>query len=212
MSNEQMVRSRFLIALACALCTLSCTTPQSRTAPQTRDADLSQQKSIHVELVDDRFEISRGLMCRTDMQANWGMLFFMERTRVQSFWMKNTLLPLDMIFIDTNWQIVGVVNNAQPETLNSRSVSTPSRYVLELKSGQAAAYGLRAGVQLNFIPPQALVNTGDDGCQTDRDCTGTWSPNDSMCGPTDRCFMGECIIPPAVSGTANAQTGRLNIQ
>ncbi|MEE2758197.1 MAG: DUF192 domain-containing protein [Myxococcota bacterium] len=212
MSSEQMARTTAFLVLLSLHSLWSCTTPQSRTGPSVRDAGHSQQKMIDVEVVDDRFEISRGLMCRTEMQGDWGMLFFMAQTRIQSFWMKNTLLALDMIFIDDNWQVVGVVTNAQPETLTSRSVSSPSRYVLELKAGQAAAYGLKAGSQLNFIPPQNLANSENGACQTDRDCTGTWSPNDSMCGPIERCFLGECIIPPAVSGEMNAQTGRLQVR
>jgi uncharacterized membrane protein (UPF0127 family) len=64
---------------------------------------------------------------------------------VQTFWMKNTLIPLDMIFIGSDYAIVGVVENAQPLTLIARSVGEPSQYVLEIGGGLSARLGIRAG-------------------------------------------------------------------
>lgn len=108
-----------------------------------------------VEVQDDDFEIQRGMMCRRSMQPGWGMLFLMPRTRVQRFWMKNTLIPLDMVFLDEDWKVVGVVAEAAPQTLTGRSVDAPSRYVLELAGGAAAKAGVQAGVQARFYPPAA---------------------------------------------------------
>ena len=110
-------------------------------------------RAYQIEVVDERFEISRGLMCRDTMEADWGMLFLMEQTRRQSFWMKNTLIPLDMVFIDEDWQVVGVTS-AQPLTLTSRGVNGLSRYVLELREGTADAVGIRAGTQARYFAPQ----------------------------------------------------------
>lgn len=112
------------------------------------------ERSFQVELVQSRFETARGLMCRETMKPDWGMLFFMASTRVQSFWMKNTLTALDIIFIADDWTVVGVAADAQPQTLSARTVGKPSRYVLELKAGVAAAAGIRAGVQARFYPPR----------------------------------------------------------
>ncbi|MEE2787172.1 MAG: DUF192 domain-containing protein [Myxococcota bacterium] len=105
------------------------------------------------EMASDRFAITRGLMCRPSMKNNWGMLFEMERTRVQSFWMKNTLIPLDMIFIDEAWTVVGVSADAQPGTLSSRSVGIPSRYVFEINGGLAQELGIQRGTKIRFFPP-----------------------------------------------------------
>lgn len=113
------------------------------------------ERRYAVEIVDDRFEITRGLMCRRAMKPDWGMLFLMESTRVQSFWMQNTLIPLDMIFITEDWRIAGVVARAEPLTRTARSVGRPSRYVLELVAGEAARAGLTAGVRARFYPPRA---------------------------------------------------------
>ncbi len=111
------------------------------------------EKAYGVELVSHPFETARGLMCRDAMKPDWGMLFLLE-TRVQRFWMKNTLIPLDMIFLDDAWKVVGVVSGAQPRTLTSRGVDAPSRYVLELVDGEAARAGIAAGVQARFYPPR----------------------------------------------------------
>lgn len=113
------------------------------------------ERRYAVELVDDRFEISRGLMCRREMQRTWGMLFLMEDTKVQRFWMQNTLIPLDMVFIDEDWTVVGAVARAEPLTRTSRSVGQPSRYVLELVAGEAARAGIDAGTRARFYPPRA---------------------------------------------------------
>ncbi len=113
------------------------------------------ERRYHIELVDDRFEITRGLMCRRSMRPDWGMFFVMERTRVQSFWMLNTLIPLDMVFIDEDWTVVGVVERAEPRTTTSRTVGLPSRYVLELVGGAARRAGITAGTQARFYAPRA---------------------------------------------------------
>lgn len=113
------------------------------------------ERSYDVEVVDDRFEIARGLMCRESMQRDWGMLFLMESTKVQRFWMQNTLIPLDMVFIDEGWTVVGVAPQAEPRTRTSRSVDRPSRYVLELVGGEAGRAGITAGTRARFYAPRA---------------------------------------------------------
>ena len=110
-------------------------------------------RSFSVELASDRFATTRGLMCRREMKNNWGMLFEMERTRVQSFWMKNTLLPLDIIFIDENWTVVGVSADATPGSLSARTVGRPSRYVFEINSGLSAELGIQRGTPVRYFPP-----------------------------------------------------------
>lgn len=112
------------------------------------------ERTYQVEVVDDRFEISRGLMCRQSMKRDWGMLFLMESARVQRFWMFNTLIPLDMVFISESWSVVGVVANAEPQTRTGRSVNANSRYVLELVGGEAARAGIATKAKVRFYPPQ----------------------------------------------------------
>jgi uncharacterized membrane protein (UPF0127 family) len=64
--------------------------------------------------------------------------------------MKNTLIPLDMIFIGADWRIAGIVENAEPKTLTAREVPAPSQYVLEINGGLSARHGIRAGQAVDF--------------------------------------------------------------
>ena len=177
--------------------------------------DSAQPKTIvvNVEIVDDRFEITRGLMCREQMRDDWGMLFFMEQTRVQSFWMKNTLIPLDMVFIGEDWRVVGSYENATPETTSPRGISMPSRYVLELTAGSVKRLGIMPGMYTRFTPPtgrgESGQNTENPQCRRDQDCTNMWSPSSASCGTVQRCFEGRCIEPPAITGRTNGETAQL---
>ncbi len=111
-----------------------------------------------VELALSDGERQRGLMFRERLDDDSGMLFVFERAKVQSFWMKNTRLPLDMIFIGEDGAIAGIVENAEPLTTVSRRVERPSRYVLELVAGSARARGLAAGQRVTFEGvPRELV-------------------------------------------------------
>lgn len=115
----------------------------------------SPERSFHVEIADASFETTRGLMCRRSMKPDWGMLFFMTSTRPQRFWMFNTLISLDMVFLDEDFKVVGVVAETEPLSMTSRGVDTPSRYVLELGAGVAAKNGITAGSQARFYAPAA---------------------------------------------------------
>jgi len=105
---------------------------------------------FQVELAVTSAEHERGLMFREHMAPDVGMLFISDSPRRQVFWMKNTLIPLDMIFIGADWRIAGIVENAEPRTLTSRDVGLPSQYVLEINGGLSARYGLRAGQLVDF--------------------------------------------------------------
>ncbi|WP_414640781.1 DUF192 domain-containing protein [Archangium sp.] len=105
---------------------------------------------VDVEVAATPESRTRGLMWRQELPAGQGMLFIFPEEEVQSFWMRNTLIPLDMIFIDSAGKIVGIVENAQPRTLTSRSVGRPGRYVLEVPGGWSRAHGLERGGTVRF--------------------------------------------------------------
>lgn len=113
-----------------------------------------REDAFQVELADAQFETTRGLMCRRSMKPDWGMLFFMRQTRAQRFWMFNTLIPLDMVFLDEDWTVVGVVAETVPLDTTGRGVDTPSRYVLELGAGVAARHDIVAGRKARYYTPQ----------------------------------------------------------
>ncbi len=84
----------------------------------------------------------RGLMFVRDMPDTTGMLFVYPRPRVLSIWMKNTYIPLDIVFFSADGRIVNIHENAEPHTLESRRSEEPVSYVLELNGGMAERLGI----------------------------------------------------------------------
>lgn len=110
----------------------------------SRGAD-QELASIDIEIADNQEDITQGLMYRKQMDEDQGMLFLMEDADFQSFWMLNTYIPLDIIFIDEQRRIVNVRANTKPLTTDPVSSTGPARYVLEVNAGYAQRHGLRAG-------------------------------------------------------------------
>lgn len=106
-----------------------------------------------VELARTPEERGRGLMYRKTLKQDRGMFFIFSSSTIQSFWMKNTLIPLDMIFIDENLKVAGIVENAQPHDLSGQHINRPSRYVLEVNSGETARHGIVPGT---LVVPQGF--------------------------------------------------------
>ena len=103
-----------------------------------------------LELALDDAERARGLMYRRQMQDDWGMLFVYQRDQPLSFWMKNTYLPLDMIFINRAGEVVDILENVEPLTLEPRPSARPAAYVLELKAGMARREGIARGQRIEL--------------------------------------------------------------
>lgn len=104
--------------------------------------------TLKAELARREDETERGLMYRAQMPEDRGMLFLMSKRRVQTFWMKNTCIPLDMMFVDDDGTIVGIYENVPPMTRHSRAVACESRWVLETNAGWARRHGVKAGQKL----------------------------------------------------------------
>lgn len=105
-------------------------------------------ESFAVELADSPDERSRGLMFRQEMAPDAGMLFVYESPRPASFWMKNTLIPLDMIFADATGRVTRVHANAVPGDLTPIDGGTGVLFVLEVNGGLAARLGITPGAVL----------------------------------------------------------------
>ena len=110
----------------------------------------SGEQRFRVEVAIKDNERQRGLMYRDHLDDDEGMVFVFERQQHLSFWMKNTWIPLDMLFIDDDLKVVGIVENAEPLTLSGRGVDGSSRFVLELKGGTSSSLGLHAGQSVRF--------------------------------------------------------------
>lgn len=102
------------------------------------------ESRFSIEVADDSNERSMGLMFREDLPSDRGMLFVFETTRTVGFWMKNTPLPLDLIFIGEDGK-VKAVRRGEPQSEAVIASDAPVRFVLELNAGTAAAKGIADG-------------------------------------------------------------------
>lgn len=108
-------------------------------------ATASGEHAIEVEVADTDAARETGLMNRESMPADHGMLFDFKQTRPVSMWMKNTIIPLDMLFLDNHGKVVNIATNAKPYSLEVIPSKVPVRYVLELNGGAAARYDVKRG-------------------------------------------------------------------
>ena len=115
---------------------------------------------VEVEVVYRPADRQKGLMYRRTLAEDAGMLFLFERERQQSFWMHNTYLPLDMVFIRADMSVLGVVENAEPLTEVSRRVEGLSQFVLEVNAGFCRKHGIAAGTMVRFEDMAALEKVG----------------------------------------------------
>lgn len=100
---------------------------------------------FRVEVASSRQEHETGLMFRKAMAANAGMLFDFHRPSAVSFWMKNTILPLDLLFIRSDGTISTITANAVPYSTTPIPSAEPIRAVLEINAGRAQALGIEPG-------------------------------------------------------------------
>jgi len=105
---------------------------------------------VSLEVARTPEEQRRGLMHRRYLPANRGMLFLYKEPARRCLWMKNTHVPLDMIFLDRNHVVVDVIENAVPRTTRSRCSAAPAQYVIEVVGGFARKHNIRPGSQVRF--------------------------------------------------------------
>jgi len=106
--------------------------------------------SIDIEFADNQNERAQGLMYRTKLDENQGMLFVFPFEEFQSFWMKNTVLPLDMLFINSELKIVTIHKNTEPYSTKGYPSSSPAIYVLEVNAGFTDKYNIKQGDKVIF--------------------------------------------------------------
>jgi uncharacterized membrane protein (UPF0127 family) len=104
-----------------------------------------RELSFQVEIADTPAKRELGLQYRHELPADHGMIFLFPGQSEHSFWMKNTPIALDMIFIGSDRKIVGIVEQAAPFSLDARSVPGASQYVLEINGGLSRRYGFKPG-------------------------------------------------------------------
>jgi uncharacterized protein len=132
----------FFLALFMVLASTTACQAQPKVTIATKEG---REVTFQVEVADDPSKRELGLQYRRELPPDHGMIFLFPEESQHSFWMKNTPLPLDMIFISRDKKIVGIVEQAAPFSLDSRSVAAPSQYVLEINGGLSRQYGLKSG-------------------------------------------------------------------
>ena len=113
-----------------------------------RKVDLSiDMRVIHAEVADSVAARMQGLMYRTSLAPNSGMLFVYEQPAMECMWMKNTLVPLSVAFMDDKGTIINIAR-MQPQTEDSHCTERPASYALEMEQGWFARNGIRPGAVL----------------------------------------------------------------
>jgi len=103
-----------------------------------------ERVELEVEIADDDRERQRGLMERTELAENAGMLFVFEQEQQLSFWMKNTLIPLSVAYIDSDGRIIDI-QDMEPLDTTSHPSAEPARYALEVNQGFYEERGIEVG-------------------------------------------------------------------
>ena len=140
-----MSRARYaplLTAIAITSALSACTVHAAGTTVELKG------HKFDVEIADTPETRARGLMFRDSMAADHGMLFLFDRADPQAFWMKNTHIPLDILYFDENYKLVSMQERVPPCRSDPCSVypsTGPAKYVLELNSGTAEKLGVKAG-------------------------------------------------------------------
>ena len=131
-----------------AFATLSlgaCSNAESRLVLHTAKGDFT----FNVEIADDNAERAKGLMFRDQLAADAGMLFDYGQEQLASFWMQNTLIPLDMVFVGADGIVKNIHVNARPLDTTSIPSEFPVRFVLEIAGGRSQEIGLAVGDRMD---------------------------------------------------------------
>lgn len=145
----------FALVLNAAAC--SAPGPQVCVAPADRD-----RVCVTVEVARTPAQRRLGLMYRHHLEERAGMLFVFEDCRVHSFTMRNTFIPLDIIFFDEDHTVVGWLENTPPMTEGPFSIDLPSRYALEVNAFFCRDHGLRVGNRAEFVDLPAESYSSDN--------------------------------------------------
>ena len=114
------------------------------------DKEKNKSFSFVVEIAKSNHEKKKGLQCRKHLKEDEGMLFIWDFEDYRYFWMRNTNVPLDIIFINANLKIVDIYLNAQPNTLDLITSKQKAKYILELNAGIFKNLGLKVGDIISF--------------------------------------------------------------
>ena len=123
----------------------------------TKEGELTLMKpsgdtiqQLDIEIADNEYERETGLMYRESMETEQGMLFIYDKAEPRYFWMKNTYIPLDIIYFGSDSTAVSLQENAQPRDETALPSNEPAQFILEINGGLAEQWGLEAGDKMTF--------------------------------------------------------------
>jgi hypothetical protein len=152
--REEPLKNALILILAAVVVLLAVITVQ--VYRQSRPTDLGRitinQTTFHAEIAADDETRRFGLMLRKSLPEKTGMLFIFDKPDIYPFWMRNTLISLDIIFIDENRKIINICT-MPPETDEQCRSDRPALYVLELEAGSANRYHLEPGQPVEITLP-----------------------------------------------------------
>lgn len=139
---------------------VGCHSPSSALSAKSTEATFEQSDvTFHLAKQDLKVQVEvartgaarrQGLMKRKSLKPHHGMIFLFEQEEHQSFWMKNTYIALDIMFVNRAGTIIGIVHNAEPMTTTPRNVPGVSQYVIEMVGGYASKYGIEKGTRVTL--------------------------------------------------------------
>lgn len=163
---KNLARQTALLAALSILCiagTISCNKKKKPSLAKDQQISFTQEgtlqfykkdgapiTSLSIEIANTPYEIETGLMYRTSMENNQGMLFIFQDEQPRYFYMKNTQIPLDIIFINSEKKVVSFAQNTTPLDETSLPSTYPAKYVLEINAGLVTAWGIQPGDSVSF--------------------------------------------------------------
>jgi uncharacterized membrane protein (UPF0127 family) len=147
-------RTRLAFAACCAAAALACGARNEKGGAELPTAAIHVgNHRLRVEVADTPASRGRGLMFRSELPDDRGMLFVFPEEKVLEFWMRNTEIPLSIAFADASGRIVRIAD-MEPRSEEIVSSVAPARYALEVKRGWFDAHGVRSGDSLGHLPAQ----------------------------------------------------------
>lgn len=159
MKNTLLILLNVIMILSLIACKGGKTNPQAEqpinefniTGSLTIIKSPKDSLKFDIEIADTPEETELGLMNRKVMNENQAMLFIFPYEKVLTFWMKNTYIPLDIIYFDTNNKIVHIAKNAIPFNEELIPSEMPALYALEIKAGLSDKLGIKTGMKMKYI-------------------------------------------------------------
>lgn len=157
-SIKRSLGTIFISGIFCLLSWMACKQqPEEKPAakadaqiPEGRQRIMIKEHPLFVEVVQTDEERMKGLMFREQLPEDQGMLFVFEFSRIQSFWMRNTFIPLDIAFIDSEGKIVDIQHMEPIDESKNYISAAPALYVLETNAGWFERHGVKVGDMVKF--------------------------------------------------------------